>query len=202
MRDPTRNVGPRGSALIRQLVRDVVEGQHRPVLVAHPLYRESPLGRLACNEHIRLGLVTAHEFAELGRNIGKAPSLDVALLALEQIFSRAVHKANTVRCIDRDYARAYIFENRLHERTAGVELSIRGAQFGSLSLEPVRHPIEGFRKRLDLIVAGRDWNTRREVTPFDAARGSHKSANRSYHPIGKLEGGKDCEANDDQCAKQ
>ena len=43
VRDAAGDVRPGGAALVGQLVGDVVEGQHRAVLVAHALDRERAL---------------------------------------------------------------------------------------------------------------------------------------------------------------
>ena len=57
VRDAPRDVRPGGAALVGQLVGDVVEGQHRAVLVAHALDRERALAAVGGDQDI--GLATA-----------------------------------------------------------------------------------------------------------------------------------------------
>ena len=51
-----------------QLVGDVVEGQHRAVLIAHALDREGALPPVGGDQDVRLGLLAAHELVEFGRD--------------------------------------------------------------------------------------------------------------------------------------
>ena len=53
-------------ALIKQLVRDVVERQDRSVLVAHALDGQRALAAVTVDQHVRFGLLAAHELVELG----------------------------------------------------------------------------------------------------------------------------------------
>ena len=66
--DAPGDVGPGGPALVDQLVGDVVEGQHRAVLVADPLDGERPLPAVRDDDDVRFGPIAAHELVEFRRD--------------------------------------------------------------------------------------------------------------------------------------
>ena len=88
-----------------ELVGDVVEGQHRAVLVAHALDRERPLAGVGGDRDIGLGLVAAHELVEVRRNLGQAGPFELALPLRQQRLGRAVDQQDAVLGVERDHAR-------------------------------------------------------------------------------------------------
>ena len=172
VRNPARDVRPCGPALVGQLVGDVVEGQHRPVLVAHALDRERALDALGGDQHIRLGLLAAHELVELGRDRRQASCLRSPLPFCEQGLGRAVEEQYPELRIDRDDAGGDARQHRLDEGAASVELRVGGAQVARLFLEPPGHPIEGGGEGLDLVLGLRDRHARGKIARFDPPGGS------------------------------
>ena len=97
VRDAPRDVGPGRAPLVGKLVGDVVEGQHRAVLIAHALDRERALPGVGDDDHIRFGLLAAHELVELGRDGAQPLPFDLLLLCLQQRFGGAVESRIRLR---------------------------------------------------------------------------------------------------------
>ena len=194
MRDAPGDVRPGGAALVGQLVGDVVEGQHRPVLVAHALDRERALAAVGGDQHIGLRLLAAHELVELGRDRRQAPCLRSALALLEQGLGRAVEQQDAVLRIDRDDAGGDARQHRLDEGAAGVELGVGGAQRVGLLLEPPGHPVERGRQRLHLVLGLGDRHARREIAGLDPPGGVDQLADRPDQAVGEPQRGQDRQA--------
>src|SRR5437763_2973030 len=156
MRDTPRDIRPGSAALIGQLVSNIVEGEYRPIAVANTLDGECALTAVDWYQHIRFGLITAHEFIEFGRNRSEAPALQLLLTMLEQRLGRAVEQADAKPAIDRNYTRGNARQHSLNEGAASIELRIRAAQRVGLFLEPPGHPVERGRQRLYLVFSLRD----------------------------------------------
>ena len=62
-----------GTALIGELVGDIVKGQHAAALIAHALDREGPLACLRDHDYVRFGLVAAQASSGAEARIGYTP---------------------------------------------------------------------------------------------------------------------------------
>ena len=80
MRDAPGDVRPGGAPLVGQLVGDVVEGQHRAVLIAHALDRQRALPAVGDDDHVRFGLLAAHELVEIRRHRAERLPFDLVLV--------------------------------------------------------------------------------------------------------------------------
>ena len=104
--------------------------------------------------------------------------------------------------IDCNHACSNARQDRLDEGPARIELGVCSSERARLLFEPARHAVEGAGERLHLVFRLRDGNADGKVTCLDTACRRHKLANRPNEPIGKAEGRKDRQADDDQRAKQ
>ena len=129
MRDAPRDVGPGGAALVGQLVGDVVEGQHRAVLVAHALDRERALAAVGGDRCTFASDCSPRmNSSSSGETDARPLPFELFLALLEQRLGRAVDEQDAMRAVDRDDAGGDARQHRLDEGAAGVELRVGGAQ--------------------------------------------------------------------------
>src|SRR3546814_7131618 len=88
MCDTARDIRPGGTALVEQLLGNVVEGEHLPRGIARDLDRERP--RLAFGGDLdhRLARVAFEQRIEFGRKHGERPADGIAATRIEQCYRR------------------------------------------------------------------------------------------------------------------
>ena len=127
MRDAPRDVRPGGAPLVGQLVGDVVEGQHRAVLVADALDRERALAAVGDDD--------AHWLRDCSPRMNSSRSGETSASALPSSSSwpcwsrvsaeRLMSRIRLSR-IERDHAGGDARQHRLDEGAARIELRVGG----------------------------------------------------------------------------
>ena len=127
VRDSPCDIGPRGTALVGELVGDVVERHNRPVLITHPFDRKRALAGVSNDDHIRFRLVATHELVEIGRDHSEPLPFDFLLLVVKQSLGGAVDEQDAVAGIERDNPCRNARQHGFHESPASIKLGIGGA---------------------------------------------------------------------------
>ena len=195
MGDPAGDVGPGRGALRRNQLGDVVEGQHRAVvLLALLLVRHAhgEIALLAADDEgdlmLRPALVlvgTAQHGGKLRHRLGERAADELGSIATEELLRRAVGKRDAVVAIETDDTRRHAGEHGLHEAAPLGELGVGGDEVRALALQLLGHGVEVHRQAAQVPLATPDRQLDLQVALGDVLGGADQPADRRHEAARK-----------------